>query len=608
MSISTHIGDENVMAITSAQIQELYVAYLGRAADKAGLDYWSKELNADKAVLTLENLRANFVNEQPEYAAAYAGLNREETVIKVYNNLFGRAPDAAGLAYWTTGEGSTVNADLLLTAFVNGASANDSKIVANKVLVSEVYTTTAGANYAQADAKAILVGVTAAPGTVATAVAKLENGSLSGISLPAGVGLLKADAIADKAFEDFKASKISELIELNKAALALDEKHVADGGTTSGIAALVFADATKPTYAEAEAAIANAQDVRDAIGGSNTQLTGAAAVALENFQKARADFIKTSDGTNNIVDDVIAYEAAVTANAALSHANPTAVTETTGIVQANFTAKGVDALAAANTAAGTNFATAAALYNKLADPKTSSDDIAKIDKAFSGLSTSYSSLKALATTEAAKVAAETKLAATVDELNDEGGAPYLAAYEANAEAKAAVENAKAADALVSKGDAIETTHDSLNAAANVVLPTYIKDLSASVTADDTKADLFHFADGIKAIDDFSITSFNKGDALYIGEGYTLNTSATVDAAGHITGGNNGALEVFFFKDAVSGDVKAVIETNSYGSDTAQVNALVPVGDNASIITLVGVTSLSDVSFSNGVIVSNHAAA
>ena len=144
------------MAITTAQIQQLYVAYLGRAADKAGLDYWSEQLNAAKPVLTLESLRANFVNEQPEYVNAYAGLSRSDTVVKIYNNLFGRAPDAAGLAYWTTGGGATVNADQLLTAFVAGAGATDAKIIANKVLVSEVYTSTAGANYNAADAKSII--------------------------------------------------------------------------------------------------------------------------------------------------------------------------------------------------------------------------------------------------------------------------------------------------------------------------------------------------------------------------------------------------------------------------------------------------------------------
>ncbi len=39
------------MATTSAQVQQLYVAYLGRAADKAGLDYWLGELNATPATI-----------------------------------------------------------------------------------------------------------------------------------------------------------------------------------------------------------------------------------------------------------------------------------------------------------------------------------------------------------------------------------------------------------------------------------------------------------------------------------------------------------------------------------------------------------------------------
>ncbi|MEG2043234.1 MAG: DUF4214 domain-containing protein, partial [Hafnia sp.] len=63
------------MATTSAQVQQLYVAYLGRAADKGGLDYWLGQLNATPAKITLDQIRANFVNEQPEYKAAYEGLS-----------------------------------------------------------------------------------------------------------------------------------------------------------------------------------------------------------------------------------------------------------------------------------------------------------------------------------------------------------------------------------------------------------------------------------------------------------------------------------------------------------------------------------------------------
>ncbi|WP_312721939.1 DUF4214 domain-containing protein [Stutzerimonas kunmingensis] len=122
------------MAITAQQVQELYIAYLGRPADKAGLDYWMAELNAEPAVLTLEDLRANFVNEQPEYANTYGGLSTAQIVAKIYENLFGREGEADGLAYWT-GEvqSGNVPVDMLLVAFLNGASEADRAVVDQKV-------------------------------------------------------------------------------------------------------------------------------------------------------------------------------------------------------------------------------------------------------------------------------------------------------------------------------------------------------------------------------------------------------------------------------------------------------------------------------------------
>ncbi|MEG2043318.1 MAG: DUF4214 domain-containing protein, partial [Hafnia sp.] len=195
------------------------VAYLGRAADKAGLDYWSQQLNAAKPVLTLENLRANFVNEQAEYKDAYAGLSRQDTVIKIYNNLFGRAPDAEGLAYWTTGAGASVNADQLLTAFVNGAGTKDAQTIANKVLVSEVYTSTAGDKFNVADAKEMIKDVTDDNATVTGGLDKLSDGTLPGLSVPAGVAALKAQDAANAAKVSFETSKIADL---NKIATQLD--------------------------------------------------------------------------------------------------------------------------------------------------------------------------------------------------------------------------------------------------------------------------------------------------------------------------------------------------------------------------------------------------
>lgn len=126
------------MAVTAQQVQQLYVGYLGRAADQAGLDYWLDELNAENATLTLENLRSNFVNEQPEYADAYAGLNRQQTVTQIYQNVFGRTPSDTEVAYWTFD--SNVNTDQLITAFLNAASPTDRLIIENNVSVAQQVT------------------------------------------------------------------------------------------------------------------------------------------------------------------------------------------------------------------------------------------------------------------------------------------------------------------------------------------------------------------------------------------------------------------------------------------------------------------------------------
>lgn len=141
------------MAVTSKQVQELYVAYLGRAADKAGLEYWLGELNNPASGLTLENLRANFVNEQPEYARIYGGLSVTQTVARIYENLFERAAEPAGLDYWV-GEvnAGRVPVDQLLVAFLNAASPGDRQVVDNKVAVAEAYTAANPDSFNEAEA------------------------------------------------------------------------------------------------------------------------------------------------------------------------------------------------------------------------------------------------------------------------------------------------------------------------------------------------------------------------------------------------------------------------------------------------------------------------
>lgn len=120
------------------EIQKLYIGYLGRAADKAGLNYWVNDIAT--GVMTMEQLRANLTNEQPEYTDIYGGLTRRQLVSQIYRNLFEREPDADGLNYWVSGGGSIVNADQLIVAFLNAASPADRLVLDNKTTVAMHYT------------------------------------------------------------------------------------------------------------------------------------------------------------------------------------------------------------------------------------------------------------------------------------------------------------------------------------------------------------------------------------------------------------------------------------------------------------------------------------
>ncbi|EPJ7993819.1 DUF4214 domain-containing protein [Pseudomonas aeruginosa] len=588
------------MATTSAQVQQLYVAYLGRAADKAGLDYWLGELNATPATITLEQVRANFVNEQPEYANAYAGLNRVDTVTKIYNNLFGRAPDAAGLTYWTTGGGATVAADQLLVAFINGASSADAQVVTNKVLVSEVYTSTVGSNYVQADAATILNGITGDTATVAAAFAKLQDGSLTGTAVPAGLVALKADLLADQAVVDYKASKVTELSDLNKAVVELN--------TSASIGATLTALGTSDplTYDDVDQAITNAKAVRDAITGSTSVLKAQADQAAVDLQTARDAYTQANVGG---IDLVRTYETAAAKNATLKAADTTAVASAEGKAQVDFAAAqsatgGADALAKANADAGlaagtvTNTTT---LYAALTDAANSSTKVAAIVKAFDtfiGSSADYTTLKSLAATDYAKnvaVKAESDALAAITGTNAN---EYKAELTDKANADKAYANAQAADALVAKATVIDTAVTALEKVAiDTTVPSYVKKLDATQAGVADKVDLFYFADKkVVAGTDHAITSFEKGDAIYVGEGYTLNTTATFDSGtNHYTGSNTSALEVFFGKNA-GGDVTVTVEANAVGNVAAAGTT-----NNVSVITLTGVTDVSQVTFANGVI-------
>ena len=124
---------------TSTQLQELYVAYFGRAADPLGLDYWVAKGTTTKAF-------ASNMYAQPEFKSAYGSLSTESQVNQIYKNLFDREADVAGLTYWTQEiklgnlELADIAVDLIWAAQNNSGSSDDKAALTNRTNAAVAYT------------------------------------------------------------------------------------------------------------------------------------------------------------------------------------------------------------------------------------------------------------------------------------------------------------------------------------------------------------------------------------------------------------------------------------------------------------------------------------
>lgn len=183
----------------ASQVQALYVGYLGRAADQAGLDFWTNAITAGTS--TLESVALGFTLSA-EYESLYAGKTNEELAAAIYENVLGRAADADGLAFWVGEiENGTVTADTLLAAMLNSLGTVDQQTIDNKVYVANAYTAAAGSDYDAEDGAAILVGVDSTAASVAAALASVPLINADGLT-----AALATLANAEAALDDFLQS------------------------------------------------------------------------------------------------------------------------------------------------------------------------------------------------------------------------------------------------------------------------------------------------------------------------------------------------------------------------------------------------------------------
>lgn len=158
------------MAVTNQQVAELYVATFNRAPDAAGLAYW---VNSG---LTIEQIAQSFFDQTETQTLYPTGTTDSAFVTSIYTNLFNRAPDADGLAYWVADLAAGTSRSVMIEAMKNGALGTDATIIANKATVGLAYVAAGleGTTFSLASVTADTATVTAAQTSIDLLVSPIQ--------------------------------------------------------------------------------------------------------------------------------------------------------------------------------------------------------------------------------------------------------------------------------------------------------------------------------------------------------------------------------------------------------------------------------------------------
>jgi hypothetical protein len=115
-----------------------YLSYFGRPADPGGLQYWVDAINRTGGDATA--MIDNFGNSS-EYRSMYGNSSSSEVVNSLYQHLFNRDAEKAGLDFWAhhldTGALTLAN---IAFSVVNAAQNSDATIITEKVEASRYFT------------------------------------------------------------------------------------------------------------------------------------------------------------------------------------------------------------------------------------------------------------------------------------------------------------------------------------------------------------------------------------------------------------------------------------------------------------------------------------
>ncbi|MFZ5835876.1 MAG: DUF4214 domain-containing protein [Pseudomonadota bacterium] len=159
------------MAVQNALITQIYIGYFNRAPDPAGLNYWAGQLQSGVSVVAIAGSFASQAEAVTSYAyLANPASGADDFLASIYDNLFDRAPDAAGLAYWKGELAAGKPVGRMIVDIISGAQGNDKTVIDNKVTAAQNYVDLlsggSGASFTYGDARRVVADTGASAGSV----------------------------------------------------------------------------------------------------------------------------------------------------------------------------------------------------------------------------------------------------------------------------------------------------------------------------------------------------------------------------------------------------------------------------------------------------------
>ncbi|MFO1084908.1 MAG: DUF4214 domain-containing protein [Reyranellaceae bacterium] len=198
----------NLLALNAQQLVAAnYDAFFGRAPDAAGFNFWVNQFNTGQGgvATVLANIASSFAVSS-EAQALYPFLANPQGatpaqigafIDSVYENLFNRLSDSAGVTYWTTqiqqtlASGGFIGSVLvnIMAGAQNSSAGQDITTLTSRIAVGLEYVhdqTLYGSPWSAAndaaDATALLQAVTSSPQSVLVGIAQAQNLVLGDLS------------------------------------------------------------------------------------------------------------------------------------------------------------------------------------------------------------------------------------------------------------------------------------------------------------------------------------------------------------------------------------------------------------------------------------------